>query len=223
MRLEGFGIPCSKLHSDISFTLFSFIQFILFSILYHVNVLIRFQTHAYIILFHQDYFFSSSNISSSSTLLLMFSCVSHFKINFMSLSRWYNKLHVRPYHCSLAVFQTFSSNAVSCLRSLVGLILVYLVPNSLKTLHSFYECPETLIIQVGFDRSFRRFKYLLFTISSDFTHLMVRLWLGGLSSHFTAETSTVGICPSIFFIRRFFNTFINLFCNFHAFKQIYRF
>ena len=71
--------------------------------------------------------------------------------------------------------------------------------------------------------SFLRIIYIPFSaLSRALTHLVVGIWRGGLSFHFPAETSTVGIFPSIFFIRIFYNTLINRFFYFRAFKHVYR-
>ena len=55
-----------------------------------------------------------------------------------------------------------------------------------------------------------------FARASALTHLGVRMLWDGFSSHFPAVTSTVGIFPSKFLIRRFYNTLINRFFYFHA-------
>ena len=57
-------------------------------------------------------------------------------------------------------------------------------------------------------------------IANALTHLRVSDWQGGVSSHFISVTSAVGIWPHRFFIRRFYYTFINIFCYFHEFKHV---
>ena len=60
-------------------------------------------------------------------------------------------------------------------------------------------------------------------LASAITHIRLSMWRGSFSSIFPSVTSTVGIWPSRFFIRMFYNTFINIFCYFHAFKHVYGF
>ena len=90
----------------------------------------------------------------------------------------------------------------SYLRSLVGLYLAYLAPKPLKTLDSSDECPWIWIRQVGFNISFRWYTYLFLLLASALTCLVVSSWQGGLSSHFTSDTNTVGIFPSRFLLKR---------------------
>ena len=52
------------------------------------------------------------------------------------------------------------------------------------------------------------------------TLLGVGMWWGGFSCFLHDETSTGGIRPSRFFIRRFYYTFIDRLRNFHVFKYI---
>ena len=58
-------------------------------------------------------------------------------------------------------------------------------------------------------------------LSRVLTHLGVTIWQGGFSSHFPAVTSMDVILPSRFFISNFYNTFINRFWYFRAFKYVY--
>ena len=74
-----------------------------------------------------------------------------------------------------------------------------------------------------FQSIFRTIYRSLLMLSRDFTHIGVSFWWGRLSSPFPAVTSTVVICCSRFFIRRFYNTFIKSFQNSYVFKRIYIF
>ena len=51
-------------------------------------------------------------------------------------------------------------------------------------------------------------------------HLIVSILRGILSSQFPAVTGTVGIYWSRFSIKGLYYTFLNIFCNFHAFKHV---
>ena len=66
--------------------------------------------------------------------------------------------------------------------------------------------------------------YIPFSVlSSSLICLGVCIWRGRFSSHFPAVTGTVGICPSIFLIRRFYYTFINILWYLHASKHVNKF
>ena len=56
-----------------------------------------------------------------------------------------------------------------------------------------------------------------------FTHIGVIFLQVGFSSCVPAVAITVSLCSSRFFIRKFYNTFINRFRNLHALKHIYIF
>ena len=58
------------------------------------------------------------------------------------------------------------------------------------------------------------------TIFSPCTHCGVNLWQVGSSSLIAALTSTVGIFPGGYFIRRFYYTFINRFINLLSLKHV---
>ena len=62
----------------------------------------------------------------------------------------------------------------------------------------------------------------LIALASAFTHIGVSFWRFIYSSYLSAVTITVRIWYSSIFIRRFYNTFINIFNNFRAFNHIYR-
>ena len=104
----------------------------------------------------------------------------------------------RPY---FSVLSTKVSQDLTCL---------WLMSRTMDETSKFWSIPEMI--------------YITFSVLfSAITHLVVSSWWGGLSSHFPAETSMVGIYPSRFFIRWFYNTFINRFYYLHAFKYVYIF
>ena len=73
-------------------------------------------------------------------------------------------------------------------------------------------------------RSILRMVYTPFSaLVSALTHFGVSSWWGVYYSNFPADTTTVGISPNRFFIRRFYDTFINILWYFHTFKHVYRF
>ena len=57
-------------------------------------------------------------------------------------------------------------------------------------------------------------------LASDFTHIIVSIWWCGFYSFYPDVTRTFGICPSSFFIRMFYYTFVNRLRNIHAIKHI---
>ena len=69
--------------------------------------------------------------------------------------------------------------------------------------------------------SILRMIYIPFPVLySSLIHLRVSILWGSLCSHFPAVTSTVVILPSRFFIRRFYDTFINRFWYLQTFKHV---
>ena len=63
--------------------------------------------------------------------------------------------------------------------------------------------------------------YIFSVLTSSLTHRRVSMRQGGFSSFFPAVSRTGIIWPSIFFIRRFYYTFMNRFSNIHAIKRKY--
>ena len=112
------------------------------------------------------HFFSSrlglsiSYISSPSNLSSMFSCVSSFKPNFFFLLKDDLTNCMLDNSIVLLLFSKPFFNECYILCYLVGLLLVYLEPKLLMTLHSYGEFPGPLIIQVSFNQSFVRYTYL---------------------------------------------------------------
>ena len=63
--------------------------------------------------------------------------------------------------------------------------------------------------------------YISFSaLASALFHRGVSLRRGRLSSIIPDFSSTVGVCPGGFFIRRLYSTFVNRFYNFHTLKHI---
>ena len=78
-----------------------------------------------------------------------------------------------------------------------------------------------LMRKVGLKISFWMIYIPFSVLVRALTHIGVSIIWGSFSYNFTVVTSTVGICPSRFLIGRFYKTFINRFCYFHAFKHVY--
>ena len=68
---------------------------------------------------------------------------------------------------------------------------------------------------------YRRDLYMLFyALAGALTLLRASPWWGNFSSLLPDVTSTVGVWPSRFFIRRFHYTLVNILNNFHTLKHI---
>ena len=131
---------------------------------------------------------------------------------------WSHPLRSEQQHCSLAVCYFF----LSC-----RLMLAVLSRPSFRILRTEVSQDLTSIWWMSRamnDKSW--FGYILWMIYIPFsvlystlTNIGVSSWWGESSYYFPGVTRTVGIFPSRFFIRRFYNTFINIFWYFHAFKK----
>ena len=150
----------------------------------------------------------------------MFSSVSSFKVNFSFYCRITSTTSCWKISFFSCCFSNFFLNAGSWLSSLVGLLLVYLEPNSLKTLHSYNEYSGPWIRQVSCDQSFIKSTHLFLCLTSlviiseyDFddedSPLIWLMWPKRLES-----------APFESY-KKVLHHLINIFRNFHAFRHIF--
>ena len=121
--------------------------------------------HTYIIRFYQYSFFNLVQLILVNFVINVLACfIFHAYFSFSwsmvsSTAYWVEEFF-------LCCIPNLFLVAGSCLWSLVGLYLSYLVPDSPKTLRLSDECTEPCIRQVGFVLSFRWSTYLFLRLTA---------------------------------------------------------
>ena len=170
--------------------------------------------HAYVIIFHQDSF-CQARTAHLNRLHHQCSCVFHLShLIFPSLAGRSYQLHVGQSHFLLMFSKLFlKCRLLPVVLSRPGFVV--LITKVTQDLTLFWWIYRYMNKTNSF-WSILQMIYIPFSaLSRIFTCIRVSSWQGGLYSNVPALTSTVGICPSIFLIRMFYNTFINIFRDFY--------
>ena len=80
--------------------------------------------------------------------------------------------------------------------------------------------PGAMDVKSVFGYIFRMIYIPFYDLARALTYPRVSIWRGESSSHYPDVTSTVGIFPSRFFLRRLYYIFINIFCYLYALKHV---